>query len=43
MVDTSQKPARGYMEIVQAQNAATLLSIIRARVAPGTEVNVQLN
>ena len=35
MVDVSQKPARGYMEVVHARNASTLLPIIAAHVAPG--------
>ena len=34
MVDTSHQPALGYMEIVQRRDAATLLPIIQAHVAP---------
>ena len=36
MVDTSQSPGLGYMEIVPARDATTLLPIIRAHTAPGT-------
>ena len=39
MVDVSQKPGLGYMEIVHTRDAATLLPIIAAHVAPGTEVH----
>lgn len=38
MVDISHTPALGYMEIVAQRDAATLLPIINAHVAPGTEV-----
>lgn len=38
MVDTSHQPALGYMEIVAQRDAATLLPIINAHVAPGTTV-----
>ena len=38
MVDASQKPALGYMQIVQARNAATLLPIIARTVQPGTTI-----
>ena len=38
-VDVSQQPALGYMEIVQAPDAATLLPIIQAHKAPGTTVH----
>lgn len=38
MVDTSTRPAKGYMELVPDRTAATLLPIISAHVAPGTEV-----
>ena len=38
MVDTSTSPAKGYMELVSDRTAATLLPIIAAHVAPGTEV-----
>ena len=34
MVDTSESPGLGYMEIVAAHYAATLLPIIRAHTAP---------
>ena len=36
MVDTSQSPALGYMEVVSLRDAATLLPIIQAHTAPGT-------
>ena len=39
LVDTSSQPALGYMEIVQQRDAATLLPIIQAHVAPGTIVH----
>ena len=38
IVDTSQQPSLGYMEVVPAHNAATLLPSIQAHVAPGTIV-----
>ena len=38
MVDTSQTPALGYMEIVSSWNAATLLPIIQAHTAPNTTI-----
>ena len=34
MVDTSQVPGLGYMEVVPSQDANTLLPIIRAHTAP---------
>ena len=39
IVGVSQQPALGYMEIVQACDAATLLPIIQAHTAPGTTVH----
>ena len=39
MVDTSQSPALGYMQIVDRRDAATLLPIINDHVAPGTSVH----
>ena len=39
MVDTSQTPALGYMEIVPDQSAATLLPIIQAHILPGTIIH----
>ena len=39
MVDTTQSPALGYMQIVPRRDAATLLPIIRAHTAPHTTVH----
>lgn len=39
MVDTSHNPALGYMEVVSARDANTLLPIIQAHVAPGTIIH----
>ena len=39
MVDTSQTPALGYMEIVPDRSAATLLPIIQAHILPGTIIH----
>lgn len=39
MVDTSEQPALGYMEVVAQRNAATLLPIIQDHVLPGTIVH----
>lgn len=39
LVDTSQTPSLGYMEIVPQRDAATLLPLINAHVAPGTIVH----
>lgn len=39
MVDTSHSPALGYMQVVPTRNAAILLPIIRAHVAPGTVIH----
>ena len=39
LVDTSQSPALGYMEVVARRDAATLLPIINAHTAPGTIVH----
>ena len=36
MVDTTQVPAVGYMEIVSNRDSATLLPIIQAHINPGT-------
>ena len=38
LVDCSQRPALGYMQIVQNRTAATLLPLIQAHVLPGTTV-----
>ena len=39
MVDTSQTPALGYMEVVPDQTAATLLPIVQAHILPGTIIH----
>ena len=39
LVDTSQTPALGYMEIVPQRDAATLLPLINVHVAPGTIIH----
>ena len=39
MVDTSQSPALGYMQIVNTRDAATLLPIINNHVAPGIVIH----
>ena len=39
MVDTSQTPGVGYMEIVSTRDAATLLPIIQSHTAPGTIIH----
>ena len=39
MVDTTQSPALGYMEIVPRRDAATLLPIIQAHTAPNTTIH----
>lgn len=40
MVDTSHTPGLGYMEVVPARDASTLLPIIRAHTAPGTTIHL---
>ena len=39
LVDTSQQPALGYMEVVTSRDALTLLPIIQRHVAAGTVVH----
>lgn len=39
IVDTSQAPSVGYMEVVHTRDAATLLPIIQAHVAPGSVIH----
>ena len=39
IVDTSQTQALGYMGVVQSTDAATLLPMIQAHVAPGSLVH----
>ena len=39
MVDTSQTPSLGFMQIVQQRDAATLLPIIQQHLLPGTTVH----
>ena len=36
MVDTSHTPALGYVQVVTSHDAATLLPIIHAHIAPGS-------
>ena len=36
LVDVSQQPALGYMELVSRRDAQTLLPIIQAHILPGT-------
>ena len=38
MVDISSRPAVEYMELVSDRTAATLMAVINARVAPGSEI-----
>ena len=38
MVDTSVTPSLGYMELVDDRSNSTLLPIIQAHIAPGTEI-----
>ena len=38
MVDTTLRPALGYMEIVDNRDAATLFPIIQAHIQPGTVI-----
>ena len=38
LVDTTQTPALGYMELVQRRDAATLLPIIQQHTLPGTTI-----
>ena len=39
MVDTSEEPGLGYMEVVPSRDANTLLPIIQAHTAPGTTIH----
>ena len=39
MVDTSQQPALGYMQLVPQRDASTLLPIICAHTSPGTTIH----
>ena len=39
MVDVSNVPSMGYMEIVQQWNTAILLPIIQAHIGPGTVIH----
>ena len=39
MVDTSQSPSLGYMEIVPSRDTLTLRNVIQAHVNPGTAVH----
>ena len=43
IVDKSQQPAMGYMEVVSARDAAVLLPIIQTGTAPGTTINSVLH
>ena len=39
LVDTSQSPAKGYMEVVPRRDGPTLLPIINAHIVPGTIIH----
>ena len=39
LVDTSQTPALGYMEVVRRRDVATLLPVIAAHTSPGTVIH----
>ena len=39
MVDTSETPGLGYVEVVPSRDASTLIPIIQAHTAPGTTIH----